>query len=92
MLHLENKNLNLNGSSVVDDMYIASMNANYTEPNFVYNINITNIGFYIEHKQEVDSDINSFITTALETASAIALAQSEEVTSSNAEIEIKEEM
>lgn len=89
MLHLNDTNLTLYGSSTIDNIQVATMSANYTEPNFIYTVNINDLGSYIEHKQEVDADINSFISTALTTASAIINTQPIEP---NAEIEIEEEM
>lgn len=69
MLRMENSNVNFNGSSSVNEVVIASMNANYTGDgaNVYFNLNINDIAAYMVNADVVDADFAEFKTNVFDT-------------------------
>jgi hypothetical protein len=69
MLRMDNTNVSFNGVSAVDDIVLASMNANYSgdKTNVYFSFNVNNIEGYIAHKADVDADFEGFKTQVLAT-------------------------
>lgn len=65
MLILNGKNINLNGQSTVNDVVIASMNANYSGDILYTNFNIENLTAYEDNKTIVLTDWEDFLDAAL---------------------------
>lgn len=65
MLILNGKNINLNGQSTVNDIVIASMNANYSGDILYTNFNIENLSAYDDNKATVLADWEDFLDAAL---------------------------
>lgn len=68
MLRMDNSNFNFNGTSVIEDAMIASMNANYNGDgvNVYFNLNINDITAYLANMEAVDADFNAFKTQVFE--------------------------
>ena len=66
MLNL-NMNANFNGSSVKDDVVIATFNASYNgEKNIYIGISVEDHALFATHKVEVDADFAAFTNKVLE--------------------------
>lgn len=66
MLNL-NMNANFNGSSVKDDVVIATFNASYNgEKNIYIGISVEDHALFAAHKAEVDADFAAFTNKVLE--------------------------
>ena len=67
MLRLDSKNTSFSGASVIDDVQVASMSANYsTGSNIYFNFSIERLDLYNENAETVDTDFNSFKDSVLE--------------------------
>ena len=73
MLRMDNSNFNFNGTSVIEDVMIASMNANYNGDgvNVYFNLNINDITAYLANVEAVDADFNAFKTQVFEALSTV---------------------
>ena len=61
MLRMDDRNINFNGASIIDDEQIASMSAGVINDTRVYfNFNIDNITTYLANDEAVDEDFKSF--------------------------------
>ena len=66
MLVLNNKNINLNGQSVISDNVVASMNVNYSGDVLYTNFNIEDIEAYELNKATVLTDWEDFLDSAVD--------------------------
>lgn len=71
MLRMENSNVNFNGTSMIEDVVVASMNANASGASVYINFNIDNIALYNENKTAVEADFNEFKERIFETVNAL---------------------
>ena len=61
MLRMDDRNINFNGVSIVEDEQIASMSAGVINDTHVhFNFNIDNITTYLANAEAVDGDFESF--------------------------------
>ena len=69
MLRMVNSNVNFNGSSSIDEIVIASMNANYAGDgvNVYFNLNINDIAAYMVNADAVDADFAEFKANVFDT-------------------------
>lgn len=71
MLNL-NMNANFNGSSVKDDVVIATFNASYNgEKNIYIGISVEDHALFAAHKAEVDADFLAFTDKVLESVAEL---------------------
>lgn len=71
MLNL-NMNANFNGSSVKDDIVIATFNASYNgEKNIYIGISVENHALFAAHKADVDADFKAFTDKVLESVAEL---------------------
>lgn len=71
MLNL-NMNANFNGSSVKDDVVIATFNASYNgEKNIYIGISVEDHTMFALHKAEVDADFKAFTDKVLESVAEL---------------------
>lgn len=71
MLNL-NMNANFNGSSVKDDVVIATFNASYNgEKNIYIGISVEDHAMFALHKADVDADFKSFTDKVLESVAEL---------------------
>lgn len=71
MLNL-NMNANFNGSSVKDDVVIATFNASYNgEKNIYIGISVEDHALFALHKAEVDTDFKAFTDKVLESVAEL---------------------
>jgi hypothetical protein len=73
MLKLNSNNISFTGSSSIEDVVVANMNASYSGGTEIYTgMNIVNIIAYSEHKEIVDADFAQFCNEVAEIAALIA--------------------
>lgn len=79
MLRIDSKNMNFNGTSLIDGVSLVSLNANINEPdnNGYVSINISNIAKLRENIETGKIDINAFIDEIL--AQPVSTIESEEI-------------
>lgn len=65
MLRMDSKNINFNGSSVIDDVAVANFGANHDGNNVYFNMNISNIELYKVNKSSVEADFFEFCNEVL---------------------------
>ena len=71
MLNL-NMNANFNGSSVKDDVVIATFNASYNgEKNIYIGISVEDHSLFALHKADVDADFKAFTDKVLESVAEL---------------------
>lgn len=71
MLNL-NMNANFNGSSVKDDIVIATFNASYNgEKNIYIGISVEDHALFALHKADVDADLKAFTDKVLESVAEL---------------------
>ena len=73
MLRMDNSNVNFNGSSSIDEVVIANMNANYIgdSTNIYFSFNINDIAAYMANAEAVDADFAEFKAAVLDTISTM---------------------
>ena len=73
MLKMDNSNVNFNGSSSIDEVVIANMNANYMgdSTNIYFSFNINDIAAYMANAEVVDADFAEFKAAVLDTISTM---------------------
>ena len=73
MLRMENSNVNFNGTSSIDEVVIASMNANYVGDgvNVYFSLNVNDIAAYMANADAVDADFAEFKTNVFDTISTM---------------------
>lgn len=71
MLQINNKNVNFSGVSSVTiedrDVQIATISAEFNEPNLYFNFSINDFQNYKSHQEEIDKDFNDFKNTVIQT-------------------------
>lgn len=61
MLKINSKSMDFNGSSVIDEVVVASMHASYAGGRDMYiNMNVSDIDAYLANKEIVDIDFAAF--------------------------------
>ncbi len=73
MVKMDNMNISFNGASLVDDVVVAQMNANYSGREVYFNMTIVDLAAYNDNKEVVELDFDTFKDKALESISSIAL-------------------
>jgi len=68
MLRMDSKNINFNGSSVIDDVAVANFGANHDGNNVYFNMSVSNIELYKEYKSSVEVDFSEFCNEVLAAA------------------------
>lgn len=69
MLRMENSNVNFNGTSTIEEVVVASMNASYSGDgvNVYFSFNVNNIDTYLANQEAVDADFVEFKTNVFAT-------------------------
>ena len=73
MLRMDNANISFNGASLIDDVVVAQMNANYSGVEVYFNMTVVDLAAYNDNKEVVELDFDSFKDKALESINSIAL-------------------
>lgn len=73
MVKMDNMNISFNGASLIDDVVVAQMNANYSGHEVYFNMTVVDLAAYNENKEAVELDFDSFKDKALESIISIAL-------------------
>ena len=72
MLRMDNMNISFNGASLVDDVVVAQMNANYAGAEVYFNMTVVDLVAYNDNKEVVELDFDNFKDKALESINSIA--------------------
>ena len=72
MLRMDNMNISFNGVSLVDDVVVAQMNANYSGAEVYFNMTVVDLAAYNDSKAVVEADFDTFKDKALESINSIA--------------------
>jgi hypothetical protein len=73
MMKIDNMNISFSGASVVDEVVVAQMNANYSGNEVYFNMTVVNLVAYNDNKEVVELDFDTFKDKALESINQIAL-------------------
>lgn len=73
MVKMDNMNISFNGASLVDDVVVAQMNANYSGREVYFNMTVVDLAAYNDNKEVVELDFDTFKDKALESINSIAL-------------------
>lgn len=73
MMKIENMNISFSGTSTVDEVVVAQMNANYSGNEVYFNMTVVNLAAYNDNKEVVELDFDNFKDKALESIIQIAL-------------------
>lgn len=73
MMKIDNMNISFSGASVVDEVVVAQMNANYSGNEVYFNMTVVNLAAYNDNKEVVELDFDTFKDKALESINQIAL-------------------
>ena len=73
MMKIDNMNISFSGASVVDEVVVAQMNANYSGNEVYFNMTVVNLAAYNDNKEVVELDFDTFKDKALESINSIAL-------------------
>lgn len=73
MLRMDNRNMNFMGSSVVDEVVVASFSAGYNGNKDLYiNVSVADYTLFAANQLTVEADMNAFHSEVLETLMAAA--------------------
>jgi hypothetical protein len=73
MLRMDNRNMNFMGSSVVEDVVVATFSAGYNGGKELYiNMSVMDHALFAKNQVIVEADLNDFNTEVLETVQAAA--------------------
>ena len=71
MLRMDNANMNFNGTSIIEEVVVATMNASYSGGSEIYfSFSVVNYDSYKTNKVLVEADFSDFCVEVLEAVEA----------------------
>jgi hypothetical protein len=73
MVRLDNLSINYSGASLIDDVVVAQMTANFSGHEVYFNMTIVDLAAYNDNKEVIELDFDTFKDKALESINSVAL-------------------